>query len=323
MKKMFFVIVTFFCVTQIVKASDIKDATLKDQGKQNEASTIAWLKSANPESGLITMTLTQFNAGFKACIVEFNSKYKTFDVVTNDVLSDKVVPQLYTAELDPEKLYTLSYWDVTTQKWGRWNRKPKKGETGLFYPGWEEPVLSVYCWNFSYPSAQKVTAPVQKVEKPEKEYTYIPGKTVIIEHGVDSVIERFYSYKETEKNFFEKNINNTVSMTRNNSQSYDVDMNKKAVERQTDDHYEEASYKEEAQECKQPSKCNHKKVKNKNGFWTHALAFGVGLVTGAVLENNTNVDFRRNVPGRRIITQGPYVPLPSTPAVYTQAPMYQ
>ncbi len=179
--------------------------------------------------------------------------------------------------------------------------------------------ITTFCANADrLKERQTVVKPAEpKVEKSEKEYTYIPGKTTIIEHGIDSTIEKFYFYNGVEKNFFQNNINNAVSVTKNNSQSYSVDMKERAVERQVDDHYEEASYKEETKECKQPSSCNHKKVKNKNGFWTHLLAFGAGVVTGAVLENNTNVNLgRRNVPSGRIITQAPVELLRSTVPIF-------
>ena len=89
MKKISLLFVIFALLSaQIVKASEIRDATLKEQGKQNEASTVAWLTSANPDPSLITMTVSQFNVGFKACITEFNAKYKSFDVITDDILNN-------------------------------------------------------------------------------------------------------------------------------------------------------------------------------------------------------------------------------------------
>lgn len=221
MKKIVLFTIVALLSAQIVNATEIKDATLKEQGKQNEASTIAWLKSANPDVGLITMTISQFNTGFKGCIEEFNSKYKTFGSITNDVINNKILPQLYTADLDPNKLYTFSYWDVKNQKWGRWTRKAKPGETGLFFPGWEEPILSVYCWNFGYPSSEKIASSV-KVEKPETEIVVTPGTNKYF-YRTDTIRERNDTYKEVQNNFFLKTENNNFASTKNN-QSYDVDM---------------------------------------------------------------------------------------------------
>jgi hypothetical protein len=46
---------------------------------------------------------------------------------------------------------------------------PYPGEEGIFFPGWEEPVLSVVCWNFGYPNGNPViTTPVLPIAPPAK-----------------------------------------------------------------------------------------------------------------------------------------------------------
>jgi hypothetical protein len=335
MKKisLFFVIIAFFNA-QIVKATEIRDATLKEQGKQNEASTVAWLKSANPDPSLITMTVSHFNVGFKACITEFNAKYKSFDVITDDILNN-LVQKLYTADLDPNKLYTVSYWDVKNQKWGRWTRKAKPGEAGLFYPGWEEPVLSVYCWNFGYPSTEKVVVPVPKVEKPETETVIIPGTNKYF-YRTDTIRERNDTYKEVQNNFFLKTENNNFASTRSN-QSYDVDMSERQQPQQQScncpaPQRQQVSYAVQQQPscgCDNDHICSdhYKKLPVKerkrlgDRTWfrigTHLVAFAAGWGLNEWIGNG------RNRGSGTVITQGPVDLLPSTTPIFTQGPLWQ
>ncbi len=335
MKKISLLFVIFALLSaQIVKASEIRDATLKEQGKQNEASTVAWLTSANPDPSLITMTVSQFNVGFKACITEFNAKYKSFDVITDDILNN-LVQKLYTADLDPNKLYTVSYWDVKNQKWGRWTRKAKPGEAGLFYPGWEEPVLSVYCWNFGYP--EKDTKPAApSVKEREVEYVNVPGKTKYI-HTSDTVYERHDSYKEVQNNFFLKTENNNFASTRSN-QSYDVDMSERQQPQQQQQscncpapqRQQQVSYAS-SRDCgcdndhicsdhykKLPAK-ERKRLGDRTWFriGTHVLAFAAGWGLNEWTGNG------RNRGSGNVVTHGPLDLFPSTTPIFTQAPMYQ
>jgi hypothetical protein len=334
MKKiwMFFVIFALLSA-QIVKASDIKDATLKDQGKQNEASTIAWLKSVNPEAGLITMSLSQFNTGFKSCLKEFNSKYKTFGDITGDVINNDVIPKLYTADLDPNKLYTVSYWDVKNEKWGRWTRKAKPGETGLFFPGWEEPILSVYCWNFGYPSIEKVTVTVPKVEKPETEIVIIPGTNKYF-YKTDTIRERNDTYKEVQNNFFLKTENNNFASTRSNRQSFDVDMSKDDEVSKRDCDCPTSQNRNISHASKRDCGCDndhicsdhYKKLPAKerkrlgDRTWfrvgTHLVAFAAGWFGNQWIGGNNNGS-------GNVITQGPLDILPSTVPIFTQGPLWQ
>ncbi|MCC7436849.1 hypothetical protein IT402_03195 [Candidatus Nomurabacteria bacterium] len=315
-----FFTIGLFISPQIVKASDIKDATLKDQGKQNEASTIAWLQSVKPDASLITMSIKDFNKGFVDCITEFNQKYKTFATVTSDVINDEVIPELYTANLDPNKLYTFSYWNVTEKKYGRWVRKAKPGETGLFYPGWDdEPIMSVYCWNFGYPSKEssvKPKAPVLKSQEPE--YVYIPGKKTVITYGPDTV----------EKNRSRVEINNNDFKTAvfNNRSTYEVDMTSRE-ERYTKpcNHKEERSYTRSSCGCDERRICedHYEKLPNKHKkkffntaggrIISHTAAAVGGYFLGRWIfrDNNSRTG--------QVITQGPLDPLPSTNPIYTQA----
>jgi hypothetical protein len=338
MKKisLFFVILALLSA-QIVKATEIRDATLKEQGKQNEASTVAWLTSAKPDPALITMTVSQFNVGFKACIIEFNSKYKTLGVITDDVINDDIVPRLYTADLDPNKLYTVSYWDVKNQKWGRWTRKAKPGEAGLFYPGWEEPVLSVYCWNFGYP--EKNTKPAApSVKEREVEYVNVPGKTKYI-HTSDTVYERHDSYKEVQNNFFLNTNNNTFASTKNTSLSYDVDMSERSqpVDQQQScncpapQRQQRVSYASQNQcICDGSRICDKhydelpKKHKKKffNTTGGRVLTHTAAAVGGYFLGRWIFGDGSNNVSGN-VVTHGPLDLLPATVPILTQGPFFQ
>ncbi|HRH24884.1 MAG TPA: hypothetical protein PLQ20_00900 [Candidatus Paceibacterota bacterium] len=334
MKKMFFVIVALLCVTQIVSATEIKDATLKEQGKQNEASTIAWLRSDNPDADLITMSVSQFNKGFKVCLEEFNKKYKTFREITDDVINDEIIPELYTADLDKNKLYTVSYWDVVNKKWGRWTRKAKPGETGLFYPGWEEPVLSVYCWNFGYPSSAPVAPVIKPAERQEQkqEYVFIPGTTKVIEHGTDTVKETFSTYKEVERNSYNKINNQTFTLEAQQASYVQSGCNHQQVQQCNHQVQQASCNHQQVQQdcgCREDYSCQgHKKVKNKKPFFNTTggklLLFGAGVVTGAVLENNTNINWpggRRTLQGQ-VVTHGPLNLLPvSNPVIFTHGPL--
>ncbi len=335
MKKISLLFVIFALLSaQIVKASEIRDATLKEQGKQNEASTVAWLTSANPDPSLITMTVSQFNVGFKACITEFNAKYKSFDVITDDILNN-LVQKLYTADLDPNKLYTVSYWDVKNQKWGRWTRKAKPGEAGLFYPGWEEPVLSVYCWNFGYPEKDiKPAAP--SVKEREVEYVNVPGKTKYI-HTSDTVYERHDSYKEVQNNFFLNTNNNTFASTKNTSLSYDVDMDDQQPENQASCSCPEPQKKVVSYAANQQTSCgcdkdhicyeHYQKLPSKKRkplgqrAWfkvgTHLVAFTAGWFGNEWFGNG------RTRGSGQVINQGPLDLLPTTNPIYNQGPLWQ
>lgn len=332
MKKLFFVVATIFFVAQIAKAGDIKDATLKDQGKQNEASTMDWLKSANPDPGLITMSISDFNRGFKACIEEFNQKYKTFPVINDDVINEEIIPKLYTADLDPGKIYSLSFWNVTEKKWGRWNRAPKRNESGLFFPGWDEPVLSVWCWNFGYPldtkPSPKITVPNVKSET---EYVYIPGKKTVIEHGPDTLIETSSTYKEVDRsiNTYRNTQSFTVDMASNVSRVQDqgsscgCPSNASYARRQiTCGCTEEYVCDQHYQEYKRLPKKEKKKFFDT--FAGKGLIFLGGVATGMFVEDRFDI-FRRHrvvAPRGQVITQGPFDPLPSTNPIYTQAPNF-
>ncbi len=331
---LFVQIVTLLCATQIVNATEIKDATLKEQGKQNEASTIAWLRSDNPDADLITMSVNHFNKGFKACLEEFNKKYKTFLEITDDVINDKIIPELYTADLDKNKLYTVSYWDLVNKKWGRWTRKAKSGETGLFFPGWEEPILSVYCWNFGYPNSSPVAPVIKPAERQEQkqEYVYIPGTTKVIEHGTDTVKEIFSTYKEVERNTFNKINNQTFTLEAQQASYVQSGCNHQQAQ-QCNHQVQQAScnHQQPRQDCgcREDYSCQgHKKVKNKKPFFNTTggklLLFGAGVVTGAVLENNTNINLfgGRNALQGQVVTHGPLNLLPvSNPVIFTHGPL--
>jgi phage anti-repressor protein len=313
---------------QIVNAADIKDATLKEKGKQNEASTIAWLKSTAPDASLINMAIGHFNKGFKQCLSEFNQKYKTFPVITSDVINDQILPQLYTEDLVEGKLYTFSYWDATNQVWGRWVRKAKKGETGLFYPGWAEPIMSVYCWNFGYPDESPAPAPVSKTE-----VVIIPGVNKYY-YKTDTIRERYDNYKEVENNFFVNTRNNTFTNT--NNQSFDVETNnaKYASNNVQDNCRCQQQQQNNSCGCGNGYICNKhydqlpEKEKKKFGQTTvgkglkYLLAYGLGVGTGLIIANNTGGS--SSSPVGQTITQGPLdlIPVPVNGIIVTQAPNY-
>jgi hypothetical protein len=249
------------------------------------------------------------------------------------VINDDIVPRLYTADLDPNKLYTVSYWDVKNQKWGRWTRKAKPGEAGLFYLGWEEPVLSVYCWNFGYPEKDtKPTAP--SVKEREVEYVNVPGKTKYI-HTSDTVYERHDSYKEVQNNFFLKTENNNFASTRSN-QSYDVDMSERQQQQQScncpaPQRQQQVSYASQNQcVCDGSRICDKhydelpkkhkKKFFNTTGgrVLTHAAAAVGGYFLGRWIFGDGSSNGSGNV-----VTHGPLDLLPATTAIYTQAPFFQ
>lgn len=346
MKKMLFVIAVLLSTAQIVKAQKkdtakvtTLDATLKLQGTQNEASTMAWLQSDKPDASLINMPIRSFNKEFLNSLSQLNAKYGTFPSIDGDVINDQIIPNLYTAELDPDKLYCFSRYDLATGKWGNWWRKPKKLsngriESGLFYEGWDEPVLSVWCWNFGYPFKDKPITP--KIPKPETEYVYIPGKTKVIEYGPDSV------FVNRTKVQIEKNNNMFASYT--NNQSYEVDMTPKSapcnhqVQQQCNHQQQVSACNHQVQQCnhqqqiyEQPScgcKGNYscRKHRDRKPFFqstgfkilSYAFAVGVGWVLNDVFDRN---DPRvGNLSG---ITQGPFVPLPGTNPIYTQGPLFQ
>jgi hypothetical protein len=250
------------------------------------------------------------------------------------VINDDIVPRLYTADLDPNKLYTFSYWDVKNQKWGRWTRKAKPGETGLFFPGWEEPILSVYCWNFGYPSSEKIASSV-KVEKPETEIVVTPGTNKYF-YRTDTIRERNDTYKEVQNNFFLKTENNNFASTKNN-QSYDVDMGQQQPIQQQSCNCPAPQRQQVSYAAQQQPSCgcdnNHicsdhykklppkerKRLGDRTWFriGTHLVAFAAGWFGNDLIGNG------RTRGSSAVITQGPLDPLPSTPVIYTQGPLWQ
>lgn len=316
------------------------DATLKYQGTENEASTVAWLQDPNPDTSKITMSMGSFNKEFKNRVIAFNNKYQSFAEVTDDVINDEIVPKLYVEDLDPNKLYCVSRYDLETKKWGNYYRKPKKLsngkiESGLFYPGWDEPFMFVSCWNFGYPGKGKVVAP--KVEKPaekEPEYVYIPGSKKVIEHGPDTLIERFTTYKEVEKNNF----------TKLNTQSYTLEVQQASYQQNVGgcNHQQQCNHQQDVRQCnndqnRQPScLCDSRRIcdkhydelpqKHKKKFFntaggrifSHAVAAVGGYFLGRWIfgDGGNSID----QPGQ-IYTQGPFTPFGNTPMVLTQGPL--
>ncbi len=169
--------------TSAYATGGVLDATLKAQGTENVASTISMMKrlfstdntvvkvAAVEISTKITMSWDEFTRGFAESTFELNKKYGTFPVFDANTIWDKIIPNLYSAPLDPDKMYLFSAWNISTKKWEQISRKAyKQGEKpgivgieeGVFFrgceglKGWEEPILSVWCWNFGYPNQNPV-----------------------------------------------------------------------------------------------------------------------------------------------------------------------
>lgn len=337
MKKLFFVIVALLCVTQIVSAQKgdkvpqvtTLDATLKYQGTENEASTVAWLQSPNPDVSKITMPISSFNKEFKNRLVEFNNKYQTFTEITDDVINNEIIPKLYVDDLDPNTLYRVSRYDLETKKWGSYPRKPKKLsngkiESGLFYPGWEEPVLSVYCWNFGYPSSAPVAPVIKPAERQEqkREYVFIPGTTKVIEHGTDTVKEIFSTFKEVERNTFNKINNQTFTLEAQQASYVQSGCNHQQVQQCNYQVQQASCNHQQVQQdcgCREDYSCKgHKKVKNKKPFMqrpgtqiaTHLIVGAGGYFLGRLTGNRGSGNQGETV------TQGPFEPI-----VLTQGPL--
>ncbi len=146
----------------------IYDATLRNQGTESSASTMSMIerlfsrdntivKMATVEiAPKITMAWDEFTMGFGGSLYELNQKYNTFASFDANTILDQIVPKLYSKLLDPNKPITTSRWNTATKGWERWTRMPYPGEEGIFFPGWEEPVMSVKCWNFGYPNQNPV-----------------------------------------------------------------------------------------------------------------------------------------------------------------------
>lgn len=316
--------------TQIVKADDVKDATLKEKGKQNEASTIAWLTAEKLDEDLITMQGKQFSAGFKACLVEFNQKYKTFPSITGDVIYDDIVPKLYTKELAPGKLYWFSYWNVTKGIWGRWQRTAKPGETGLFFPGWDDdPIMSVYCWNFGYPSVEKAFVPPPVIPEGKTEYVYYPGTKKVVVYGPDTVL--------ISKSKVQIEKNDTKSFTFNNNQSFDVNTSASFASNNFQQQSNCGCPNPNIQTnnvqscgCTRDQMCQYhynqlpQKEKKKFGQTTvgkvlkYVLVYAAGVGTGLIIANNSG--HSSGSPTNPII-QPPFDPILPVSNIYTQPPV--
>lgn len=325
MKKLLFFVVVLLS-TQIVNAQ-LHDATLKQKGTQNEASTVAWLQSMNPDPNLIHMPLESFNTEFKKSLTALNEKYGTFPAITDDVINE-IVSKLFTKDMDPGA-HRLSWYDSENGKWGSWKRERKtfkngEVETGLYFPGWKEPVFSVYCWNFGYPDD---TAPV--VPSSKTVVKVIPGINTYT-YKTDTIRERNDFYKEVENNNFITKNNNTF--TRINNQSVTVDMTEKNINRRVvdrgddcncgnqrevscgcdgrricDDHYERLPKKDK------------KKFFNTAGgrVLTHTAAAVGGYFLGRWIFGDVGGQV---IPGQ-VITQGPFETLPNTTPIFTQGPL--
>ena len=333
MKKISFLFVVIaFLSAQIVKAQNIVttlDATLKVQGTQNEASTVAWLQDPNPDPTIITMPMASFNKEFLSSLSQLNKKYGTFSSINSDIVNDEIVPNLYVDELDPNKLYCFSRYDTKTKKFGNYWRKAKRlangrMESGLFYRGWDEPVLSVWCWNFGYPDNQPTQPRAPVVQNREVEYISTPGKTTIIDHGVDTVIERFTTYKEVEKNSFTKLSN----------QSFTLDIQRASYQQQLSSDCGCPKVENKVVREDQPScGCDSRRIcdkhydelpkKHKKKFFnttggrilTHAAAAVGGYFLGRWIFGDGGGSIDQPA---RIVTQGPLDILPGTNPIYTQ-----
>lgn len=147
MKKNIFFAAVMIVITLQNFATGVYDATLKNQGSQNPASTVSWMLDKNPDTSIITCPIGAYNKGVMATLIFLNNKYSTFKEVTPEI-AEQIIAKLYSAPVSG--IITTSYWDAKNQKWGSWDRQTKPGEEALFYPGWDIPVMSVYCWNFIY-----------------------------------------------------------------------------------------------------------------------------------------------------------------------------
>ena len=324
MKKiLFFTTLVLIISTQIVKAQSVMDATLKQKGVQTDASTVDWLASDAPDVSLINMDMKQFAVGFKDCISEYNQKYNTFTAIDGDVIYGKIIPKLYTKYLVPGKIYWFSRWNYKTKSFSRWQRAAEPGEKGVFYPGWDDPIMSVYCWNFGYPNEEKFVPP--PVPEGKTEYVFIPGTKKVIVYGADTV--------ETTRSSVQIDRTNTKVYQFNDNQSFQVETNAKYASNKQSNDCGCQEQKSTSCGCTDQTICRRhydeqpKKIKkpffNTVGgrIFTHVLAIGAGYGLRMIVENNLP---NKGINVGNPVTQGPLDEIPAVLDIsQTQGPLYQ
>ncbi len=355
MKKMLFVIVALFCATHIVKADGPKGhgflkPTLRGALEPAEFKTgmkVLFTKGATSSQMAEYFQVIEGFSFENMKIVYKNHIEKTFGVenVTDEEMLDIIE---HTSFREAEKGHWDSHQSMYIPRGAKtygdmewWN--PSQVRNNEFIGtvtlgGQSKDWVTTFCAN---PDRERrvertVSSPTPPIiTKGKTEYIFIPGKTTVIEHGADSVIESFTHYREVQTQ--NNSVMNTVS--KSYGQSFDLDMGattssfvsnpgtnncscQPVVQRQScgcdqsnicQNHYNQ--YREELVKARPKER---KKFFDR--FIGKVIIFGAGVAAGLFIDD-INLGGHHTVVGQTV-TQGPLVLLNTSPSsIYTQAPL--